>query len=292
MKVLKNLILFLLLSISIFAAKEDYFVSTTWLNKNLDKDNILILDARGNKKAYSKGHIPGAILTSWPAFAKMDGKPSTNKVWGTLKDKSDLERSLQEVGLNNNSKVVVYTDPLNGFGEGARLVWMLKYVGLEDVRLLDGGIEAWKNSGGKTTREATKATLGDITVDRYNRELIISTSELSRDINNYSILDVREAKEYQGRKDYGEAKRGRIPTAKNIYYKDFLDKDGLLKSKSEVSMLLSKAGVDTSKAVVPYCTGGIRSSLGWIALAAYDYTSKNYDSSFAGWILAGNEIEK
>lgn len=288
---MKKILLFLLLSISVFAAKDDYFVSADWLKENLNNEKLLILDARGNKAAYMKGHITGAALTSWPAFSNMDGNAATNENWGVLKDKNELETSLQAAGLNEDSQVVIYTDTLNGFGEGARLLWMLKYVGFEDVRLLDGGIEAWKQVKGKTSNFGKNPPKGNFTIKKYNENLIISTNDLAGNLDNYSILDTREVEEHEGKKNYGESRNGMIPGSKNIFYKNFLDEDGLFRSKSEVEALITKAGLDTSKPIVSYCTGGIRSSMGWLAMTVYGHESINYDSSFAGWTLSGQEVE-
>ena len=290
-KYFKRLILFLVMSVTLLAAKNDYFVTAQWLKENITNDNLLILDARGSKVAYMKGHIPGAVLTSWTEFAKMDGTPTTNKEWGVLKDKVELENSLHKVGLNTDSEVIVYTDPLNGFGEGARILWILKYAGFKDVRLLDGGIEAWTKLKGKTTIFGKTPTKGDFTIKEFNDNFIISTNTLAKHLNDFSVLDTREVEEYNGLKNYGESKNGRIPGAKNIFYKEFLDKNGLLKPEGQIEALIAKSGLDTSKPIVTYCTGGVRSSMGWLIMVAYGYEALNYDSSFAGWTFADMPLE-
>ncbi len=282
-KILKQLLLFLLLSASLLAAKEDYFVDANWLMENINNENLLILDSRGNRTSYMAGHIPGAVLTSWPEFSKMDGKASTSSQWGVLKDKVQLEEALQKVGLNRDSQVIVYTDPVKGFGEDARLLWMLSYVGMTDVKILEGGIEAWKAAGGRTASFGSKSKRGNFTVSGYNEEIIISTEELAKNLEGVAILDAREAAEYAGEKNYGEARLGRIPGSKNIFFLDFMDDRGMLKSREEIDKLVAESGLDTQKTIVTYCTGGIRSSMAWLALTAYDYRAANYDSSFAGW---------
>ncbi len=282
-KILKQLLLFLLLSASLLAAKEDYFVDANWLMENINNENLLILDSRGNRTSYMAGHIPGAVLTSWPEFSKMDGKASTSSQWGILKDRVQLEEALQKVGLNRDSQVIIYTDPVKGFGEDARLLWMLSYVGMTDVKILEGGIEAWKAAGGRTASFGSKSKRGNFTVSDYNEEIIISTEELAKNLEGVAILDAREAAEYAGEKNYGEARLGRIPGSKNIFFLDFMDDKGILKSREEIDKLVIESGLDTQKTIVTYCTGGIRSSMAWLALTAYDYRTANYDSSFAGW---------
>ncbi len=282
-KILKQLLLFLILSASLLAAREDYFVDAHWLMENIHNENLLILDSRGNRTSYMAGHIPGAVLTSWPEFSRMDGKASTSSHWGVLKEKAQLEEALQNVGLNRDSQVIVYTDPVKGFGEDARLLWMLNYVGMTDVKILEGGIEAWKAAGGRTASFGIKNKRGNFTISGYKKEIIISTEDLAKSLEEVAILDAREAAEYAGEKNYGEARLGRIPGSKNIFFLDFMDDKGMLKSREEVDRLVADSGLDTQKTIVTYCTGGIRSSMAWLALTAYDYRAANYDSSFAGW---------
>lgn len=287
-KILKQVVLFLILSLSAFAAKEDYFVSAQWLKENLNNENLLILDSRGSKPSYMAGHIPGAVLTSWPEFSKMDGKTDTSADWGVLKERSDLESALQSVGLNKNSEVIIYTDPVKGFGEDARLLWMLNYVGMTNVKILEGGIGAWKTSGGRTASFGRKVSKGNFTISDYNKDIVISTDNLADKLEEVAILDSREPAEYTGEKNYGEARLGRIPGAKNIFFLNFMDSDGMLRSREEVDKLVADSGLDTNKTIVTYCTGGIRSAMAWLALTAYDYKVANYDSSFAGWTFNKN----
>ena len=282
-KILKQLLLFLLLSVSLFAAKEDYFVDAQWLRENIDNKNLLILDSRGSKASYMAGHIPGAVLTSWPEFSRMDGKADTSSQWGVLKEKGQLEEALQRIGLNRDSEVIIYTDPVKGFGEDARLLWMLNYVGMTNVKILEGGIGAWKISGRKTASFGSRSKKGNFTISEYNKDIIISTEALAKNLQEVAILDAREAAEYAGEKNYGEAKLGRIPGAKNIFFLDFMDSNGMLKSREQIDKLVAESGLDSTKAIVTYCTGGIRSSMAWLALTAYGYKAVNYDSSFAGW---------
>lgn len=285
MKFLRSFVIFLFIYVGLFAAKEDYFVTADWLMENLSQEELVILDARGNKVAFMKGHIPGAQLTGWPEFSDMKGDPATNNNWGVLLGDEAIEKRLQELGVSRDSLVIVYQSPLTGFGEDARLLWMLKYVGFDNVKILDGGLEAWRKAGGKTASFAAKASKGDITLNRNRKDLVVTTEELLHQGDSFSLLDTREPEEYDGTKVYGEARLGRIPGSKNIFFLNFLDEEGMVKSKEEVDSMLLKSHIDTSKTIATYCTGGIRSALAWVALTMYGYDSANYDSSFAGWAI-------
>lgn len=291
-KNISYLILFCLLFISSFSKQEDYFISVELLKKKINNENLIILDARGKMRDYITGHIPGAILTSWVKFSDIEGKPSINKSWGTLKEKEALQTSIQSVGINSDSSVIIYSDTGDGFGEGARLVWMLKYLNFKDVHLLDGGINMWTHEGGDLEYSPNVPLKGDFEITRYNHSYNISTKELSSKLHKYSLLDTRNYLEYKGQENKGEIAKGKIPGAINIPYQDFFDANGLVKPKRQVDIILKKSGIDTSKPIVSYCNAGVRSTFAWITLMSYGYQSKNYDASFSGWSIENKPIIK
>lgn len=101
-------------------AKPELIVSTQWLSENIDQENLVIIDAR-KPKLYQQAHIKGAVNATWPQFCYI-GKPTEHN-HGTLLPNKALAKVIANLGITKNSQVVVYTDPLNGFGEDARLVW-------------------------------------------------------------------------------------------------------------------------------------------------------------------------
>ena len=100
-----------------------------------------ILDARSQDK-YRAGHIPGAVWVNHNAWAVAFAADQDQKEWS---------RRIGELGITLDTPVVVYDD--NYDKEAARIWWILRYWGVRDVRLLNGGWLAWKAADGLVSRE-------------------------------------------------------------------------------------------------------------------------------------------
>ncbi len=125
-----------------------YFVSSEWLNDNMD--SVIVLDARG-QETYDKGHVPGARVLTWQSLSRMDVE-FASETWGTLKGADALGQAISELGLSADSEVIVYSDTQNGWGEDGRIMWTLQAAGIENVRMLDGGYKGWKDAGYDITK--------------------------------------------------------------------------------------------------------------------------------------------
>ena len=115
--------------------------------------------------------------------------------------------------------------------------------------------------------------------------LEIKKEEVRSKLSNRDVafLDVREAREYEGKTPYGESRGGHLPPAKHLFYKDLLDKEGRLLPRDEIEKVLADRGVTRDKEVVSYCTAGIRS--GWVTAVLNDlgYKARNYAGSMWEW---------
>lgn len=265
---------------------ESYIVDIDWLKENLKNEEILILDARGEKE-YNKGHIPGSIAVTWQQFSDMQGKPGDEK-WGTVLEGKELSEKLSEVGITKDKKIVVYCDTQKGWGDDGRIVWMLRGVGIENSVILDGGFNYWESEGNEISKEATEVIPSAIEVSSLDSKINIKTEELSEKLGQVKIIDTRSKKEYDGATDYGEPRGGHIPGAINIDFVELLNKNGKLKEPSEIKAILDSNGIKKDDEIATYCTAGIRSAHMQIVLTMMGYNdAKNYDQSFNGW--AGNE---
>jgi thiosulfate/3-mercaptopyruvate sulfurtransferase len=269
-----------------------YIVDVDWLKENINKDDILILDARG-QEAYDKGHIPGAIAVMWQQFSNMEGNPGENLDWGTVLEPEALSEKLSEVGMTKDKKIIVYTNTQKGWGEDGRIVWMLRRAGLENAKILDGGWNYWESKGYEVSKESVKPTPSEVEVTELDSKTNIDTEELINEIDKVIVIDVREKDEYKGATKYGEVRGGHLPGAINIPFNNFLNKDGTLKSAGEIKAILDSNGINKDDEIVTYCTAGIRSAHMQVVLDMMGYNAKNYDASFHAW--AGNpelELEK
>jgi thiosulfate/3-mercaptopyruvate sulfurtransferase len=264
---------------------DSYIVDADWLKQNLKNDNILILDAR-EEKQYNKGHILGAVSAPWPGFADMNGAPG-DKNWGVLLDEEALSKKLAEIGVTKDKTIVAYTD-VNGWGEDGRIVWMLRMAGLENSKMLSGGINYWKANDYEISKEVVKPTSSDFKLDKINKDLTISTDELNKKLDEVKILDSRNKDEYDGATKFNEARGGHLPGAILLPFNTLLNEDGTFKSSDEMEKIFKDAGLEKDDEIVTYCTAGIRSAHLALVLRMMGYNyAKNYDASYYAW--AGDE---
>ena len=151
----------------------DYIVEADWLNDNLNKDDVLILDTRSEKE-YKKGHIPGAINIAWTEFANMSGKPG-DKGWGIVLDSEKLSQKLSEVGIDDKKTIVAYSDNKNGWGEDGRIVWMLRMANLENTKMLNGGWQYWNVKGYEVSKDEPAMVKTDFKVESFDKSLNADT---------------------------------------------------------------------------------------------------------------------
>ena len=258
---------------------DGYIISAEQLSENLESDEYLILDARGDE-AYAKGHIPGAISVTWTGFANVNCAPG-DEGWGVVLDEETLSEKLSAVGVDQNKTVIVYADTQKGWGEDGRIVWMLRMAGVEKSMILDGGYNYWSSKGFDTSKEATIAVATDFKVETLNESFTISTEELTSTLAELTILDTREQNEFDGDANFGEKRGGHLPNSKLLTFNHVLNEDGRFKSPSELEEIFKSAGIDKEDNIVTYCTAGIRSAHLQIALNMMGYnTVRNYDASF------------
>ena len=122
-------------------------VSHEDLHKRLGDPNLRLLDAR-SKADYAKGHIPGAVWVDAKAAQTLAARP------GGLTDRASWEAWLAPLGIAPGSEVLVYDDQRQR--EAARIWWLLRYLGLERVGLIDGHFPHWQGSGRPVTAEIPK----------------------------------------------------------------------------------------------------------------------------------------
>jgi len=263
-------------------AFDQYFVSAEWLESNMNNENLVIIDTRG-QEAYDKGHIEGSVVVAWQGLSNM-GVEFASDGWGALKEASAMSEALSALGLTSDHSVVVYADTQNGWGEDGRVKWTLEAAGIEDVKMLDGGLNAWKAAGYDLTKEATLVETSDFKVENMNLVESIDTNTLVAEYIDYKIIDTRDKDEFDGAQKFGEARGGHLPGATWIAYKDLINKDGTMKTVEELETLFAQAGLNKEDKIATYCTAGIRSAHFAEILQMLGYENAvNYDESFYVW---------
>ena len=273
----------------------EVLVDADWVQAHLHDPNVRLIEVDVDITSYDQGHIPGAVGFNWQ-------KELQDQVVRAPLSKEALEDLLSRAGVSNDTTVVLYGDNNNWFAAWA--LWILKYYGHKDVRLLDGGRVKWLADKREITTEVpsyartqyhAKAEQHDI---RALRDQILSQLKQA----GFALVDVRSPDEYSGKllapahlPQEGAQRGGHIPGAANIPWSMAVREDGTFKSADELRALYEGKGITPDKNVVAYCRIGERSSHTWFVLnylLGYPHV-RNYDGSWTEWgSLIGAPIEK
>lgn len=267
-----------------------YIVDANYVKEHYEDDNIILLDARGEKAAKG-GTIEGATTTNWQNLSNIENAEKGDYDWGLILDPEILSEKLSDLGLSKDKEIIMFAEGPKGWGEDGRILWTLRAAGYEDVKMVDGGLKALQNVGLPKSKDVKKLDPVEVKIDKLDYEHVINTKELEESYDDYVIVDVREDKEYNGGVHYGEAKGGRLPGAIQVKFTDLFESNGYLKSSEEIISSLENMGIKKGDKVITYCTSGIRSAYSQLIFEMLDYeVTKNYDGSYNTWCVH-NEVE-
>ena len=270
-------------------------VTTDWARQHLDDPKVRFLEVDVDTDSYDKGHLPGATGVNWKSQL-------TDAVRRDLVSRADLEKLLREAGIDDDTTIVLYGDNNNWFAAWA--YWQLRYQGLDNVRLLDGGRIKVEADGLVLTTDAPSHATGSITVPTETREELRAYRQQVIDgvgASDRDLVDVRSPEEFRGElaapahlPQEAAQKRGHIPGAVNVPWATAVAEDGTFKPIDQLRELYAEKGVDGNHEVVAYCRIGERSSHTWFVLhelLGYEHV-RNYDGSWTEYgSLVGVPIE-
>lgn len=250
----------------------------------LSSDKTVIIDTRSRWK-YFLGHIPGAVnLADWQDFTEKRAG-----VKGLLiEEKAFIVNKLRPLGIDRYKTIVLYGDPTDRWRTDGRFLWMFERFGFESVRILTGGLDFWKDAGGKIARgkqrrvSPSKLSAEDI---HFDENVSAEGAWIHENLGRLAIIDNRTEKEFNGATPYGSPRGGHIPQAIHIPWERFFTDNGVLKSQPDLTALLEKNGIRAGQEVVVYCTGGVRSGMAYYAFRSLGYSVRNYDGSWWDWSL-------
>jgi thiosulfate/3-mercaptopyruvate sulfurtransferase len=236
--------------------------------------DFIVLDARP-KKAFDEGRVPGARWVDHADWAKGFGDGAAAAAWS---------KRIGSLGLTADSKVVVYDD--NMAKDSARVWWILRYWGVKDVRLLNGGWKGWPSGGRSVEKESPPFEKTEFQASPLSDRVALKDELLkSLDAGSLQIIDARSEKEHCGLDAMKNKKAGAIPGAKHLEWSDLLDsKTHRFKPASELKSLLAAANVDLDKPTAAHCQSGGRSSVMAFGLELMGAKNvKNYHRSWSEW---------
>ena len=235
-----------------------------------------ILDARSPKE-YLAGHVPGAVGVDLAAWSE---------AVDDAKDRAGWAKRLAEVGLTPTSTAVVYADDVR---DAARLWWILKYVGANDVRLLDGGWKTYNDGKRPVETDRPKFDTAVATAEwKAAPERLATKADVLKELKGQKavIIDARSDGEFCGTKAMA-AKNGHIPGAVALEWKDLIDpKTTQFKPEAELRKMVADRKIDLSAPIVTYCQSGGRAAV--VAFGMELLGAQNVRDYYKSWSEWGN----
>ena len=277
-------------------AHPEVLVDTSWVKGNIGNEGVKIAEVDYDPTSnYNLGHIPGSVLIDWK-------RDINDPVRRDIVSKEDLEKLLGDLGISNDTRIVLYGDFNNWFAAFA--FWVFKYYGVENVALMNGGRKKWLSEDLPVTKD--EPTVAPTTFEAMepdeNLRVYLHYVRQSFQDKDKVLVDVRSPKEFTGEitapPEYPteHAQRGgHIPGAKNIPWAQAVNEDGTFKTPEELKALYEPKDVTPDKEVIAYCRIGERSSHTWFVLKyLLGYPNvRNYDGSWTEWgNLVRTPIEK
>jgi thiosulfate/3-mercaptopyruvate sulfurtransferase len=267
-----------------------FMATAQWLKSHMNDARIVIVDVRTDKYFNSK-LIPDAVRMPWNRF-RYDNRAAN--MAGVFVGIERAQEILGAHGIARNDTVVLYDSvERDGGATSSYIFWILEVLGHRNIKVLERGIEAWIEAGGKTVSSPRKAeaVLYQAPSDEINPRFLVEADFISARLGDpyYQILDVRSRQEYLGEKpnlglDGTVLKLGHIPTAYNInYVLNWTDLDTKA-MKPYADLLQLYKGLDPNRAVITYCHSARRSAFGYFVLRLMGFADVMlYEASWMEW---------
>ena len=229
---------------------------------------------------YREAHIPGAL------FASLDRDLSAAKTGSNgrhpLPDAQAFGAWLGRQGLRRGDQVVCY-DAANG-AMAARLWWMLRWVGHDEVAVLDGGFAKWQAEGRAVSAELSTVTPTEYRV-QVRADMAVDVATLAKNPRSRLLLDARAPARYRGEQEPIDPVAGRIPGALNRFNMDNVRNEGRFKSAEELKTDFERVlGNRAPSEVIHYCGSGVAACHNLLAMELAGLSGgKLYAGSWSEW---------
>lgn len=194
---------------------------------------------------YLAGHIPGAVFADLEEDLAGHGAPSDGR--HPLPDDAALEASARAWGIRAGQTVVVYDDARSL--PASRAWWALRRAGIDDVRLLDGGLAAWIEAGGAVAPGEVVPEPGDVTLTRPGAAGVLTAGQVAE--WDGILLDARAPERFRGESEPIDPFAGHIPGARNLPISEMLTEDGRFRSPERIAAAFAAVGVGSGPGVGP-----------------------------------------
>ena len=259
--------------------RDSILIEADELLKKLNNENIRIYDATITDDAYLQGHIPGAVYFDHERFSDLNSPYSC-----TILPETELSATIGNAGISNDAEVIVYACGMLPYA--VRAWWVLRYAGHTNVRVLNGGLTAWKNAGGKIEQEARHYEPSSFKA-RFRPNMFANKEEIlaSMQNNDVAIVDVLPLVSYEA---------SHIPDSICLPCMDLMQgdfKQGFDYLLPNDALAIRLGDVSQHKRIITYCGGGIAAAVNAMAhLMTGHENVAVYDGSMYEWLGEGMPV--
>ncbi len=237
------------------------------------------LDGRDGRIDFERERIPGAVFFDLEA-----GSEQASPLPHMLPTAAAFAAHVSALGIGDQDDVIVYDTP--GLVSAARIWWMFRAFGADRVRVLDGGLPAWRAAGGALesgprTPPAPAAFRARLDAGAVaDRHAVAAAPEAG-----IQILDARSAGRFAGTAPEPRPglRGGHMPGARNLPFADILTPDSTMKRGAALAAAFAGAGIDPERPVITSCGSGVTAAILSLGLAVLGRPSRVYDGSWAEW---------
>jgi thiosulfate/3-mercaptopyruvate sulfurtransferase len=226
---------------------------------------------------YRAGHLPGAVFVDLDA--ELAGTPGGTAGRHPLPSPEAFQAAARSWGLRQGQPVVVYDD--NGGLSAARAWWLLRWAGHDDVRLLDGGLGAWRAAGLDVEVGEQRATPGDVVLGSGHLP-VLSADDAALVARDGLLLDARAPERFRGEVEPIDPRAGHVPGAVSAPTGENLAADGRFLSTEQLRERFAALGAQ-DQTIGAYCGSGVTAAHQVLALAVAGWDAALFAGSWSAW---------
>jgi thiosulfate/3-mercaptopyruvate sulfurtransferase len=228
---------------------------------------------------YREGHLPGAVFIDLDRDLAAPPGPGGRH---PLPDPAAFQEAMRVAGVSQGRLVVVYDD--RDATAAARAWWLLRYHGHENVRVLDGGYQAWLAAGLPVSKADPAGPSGDFTA-RPGHMPVLDAAGAQTMARTGLLLDARTGGRYRGEQEPVDPVAGHIPGAVSAPTAGNVNPDGTFRSPAELAARFAALGAGSQAGPVgAYCGSGVTAAHEVLALAVVGLPAALYVGSWSNWI--------
>ena len=263
-------------------------VSTDWLAEHMKDQDLRILDAstylpgvdRDGRTEYDTVHISGARFFDIDDVS--DGRSDLPHMVPPIEKFMSRVRAM---GVGDGHQIVVYDG--SGLFSAARVWWLFRLMGQNNIAVLDGGLPKWIAEGREVEDLAPVIRDRHMTV-RFQNQMVRDVTQVSSasKLGTSQIVDARAAARFSGEEpEPREGLRlGHIPNSRNVPFTDLLNDDKTMKTPDQTRAIFESAGVDLKKPIITTCGSGVTAAVLGLALERIGHDMWSlYDGSWTEW---------